>query len=96
MQYLDILSGYSCIQDFIFFRLYNTHLPIEKGRWLSIPRNERVCRLSNANQLGDEFHYLFLCPFFQDSRRKYTDHINCSNPSIFTFKQLCLKVTFIN
>jgi len=58
-QYLDILSGYSGIQDFIYFRLYNTHLPIEKGRWLGIPRNEHVYRLCNANQLGDEFHYLF-------------------------------------
>ena len=42
----------------------NTHLPIEKGRWLGIPRHERVCRLCNAIQLGDEFHYLFSCPFF--------------------------------
>ena len=63
-QYLDILSGYSCIQEFIYFRLFNTHLPIEKGRWLGIPRNERVCRLCNSNQLGDEFHYLFSCQFF--------------------------------
>ena len=63
-QYLDILSGYSCIQDFIYFRLCITHLPIEKGRQLGIPRHERVCRLCNSNQLGDEFHYLFSCPFF--------------------------------
>ena len=61
-QYLDILSGYSCIQDFIYFRLCNTYLPIE---------NTKTCRLCNANQLGDEFHYLFSCPFFQDTRRKY-------------------------
>ena len=64
-QYLDILSGYSCIQDFIFFvfaiLIYQ----------LKIPRHERVCKLCNANQLGYEFHYLFSCPFFQDTRRKY-------------------------
>jgi len=23
---------------------------------------------------------------FQDTRRKYIGHVNCSNPSIFTFK----------
>ena len=63
-QYLDTLSGYSCIQYFIYFRLCNNHLPIEMGRWLGIPRNERVCRLCNDNQLGGEFHYLFSCPFF--------------------------------
>ena len=81
-QYSDILSGYSCIQEFIYFRLCNNHLPIEKGRWLDIPINERVCRLCNANQLANTFHYLFSCPFFQDTRRKYIGHVNCSNPNI--------------
>ena len=85
---MDTLSGYSCIQDFIYVRLCNTHLLIEKGRWLGIPRHERVYRLCNAIQLGDEFHYLFSCPFFQDSRRTYIGHVNCSNPSIFTFKKV--------
>ena len=86
-QYLDILSGYSCIQDFIHFRLCKNHLPVEKGRWLGIPRNERVYRLCNAIQLGDAFHYLFSCPFFQGTRRTYIGHVNCSNPSIFTLKK---------
>ena len=36
--------------------------------------------------VGDEFHYLFSCPFL--SRRTYIGHVNCSNPSIFTFKKV--------
>ena len=71
-QYLGVLSGYSSIQEFIYFRLCNNHLPIEKGRWLGIPRNKLVC---NSNQLGDEFHYLCSCPFF--SRYKKTIYWSC-------------------
>mgnify|MGYP006890314000 CR=1 FL=1 len=87
-QYLYILSGYSCIQKFIYFRLSSNHLPIEKGSWLGIPRHERVCRLCNANQVGDEFHYLFSCPFFKIlEKHNYIGHVNCLNPSIFTLKK---------
>ncbi|OWF46235.1 RNA-directed DNA polymerase from mobile element jockey [Mizuhopecten yessoensis] len=42
------------------FRSCNMHLPIEKGRWLGIPRQERTCTLCNL-YIGDEFHYLFIC-----------------------------------
>lgn len=84
--YFDSLSGFNCINDFINFRLCNNHLPIEKGRWLGIPRNERVCKLCDKNQLGDEFHYLFSCPHFQEARNKYIGHVNCINPNMYTLK----------
>ena len=46
-------------------------LPIEKGRFLNIERNECICLLCNKNELGDEFHYLFNCEFFHRSRIKF-------------------------
>ena len=48
------LSKYICK-----FRCLSHKLPIEKGRFLNIERNERICLLCNKNELGDEFHYLF-------------------------------------
>ena len=45
---------------FTQFRLGNTKLPIETGRWFNIDRNERYCTLCNINDIGDEFHLLFV------------------------------------
>ena len=47
------LSKYICK-----FRCLSHKLPIEKGCFLNIERNERICLLCNKNELGDEFHYL--------------------------------------
>ena len=43
------------------FRTGNTKLPIETGRWFNIPRENRICKLCNSKDIGDEFHYLQKC-----------------------------------
>ena len=53
------------------FRTTNHHLPVEKGRWENIERSQRVCTICNRNALGNEFHYLFECDAFEDSRKMY-------------------------
>ena len=67
-QYLDTIWIFcqvkSCIRDCIYFSHENNYLPIKRGRWLGIPKNERVCSYCNANPLGDGFHYLFSCLLF--------------------------------
>ena len=50
------------------FRVLNHKLPIQKGRFLRI---ERICSKCHCNELGDEFHNLFLCPVFHDVRSNY-------------------------
>ena len=45
------------------FRTTNHKLPIEKGRWENIERNQRTCNLCNRNALGDEYHFLLECDF---------------------------------
>ena len=47
------------VNDIIKFRLGSHHLPIETGRWLRIPRIERLCRFCGV--VGDEKHLLFNC-----------------------------------
>ena len=44
--------------------------PIETGRWLHIPREERICNLSDDN-IGDNFHFILECRELKDLRRKY-------------------------
>ena len=52
----------------IKFRTSNHKLPVETGRWENIPYGERKCSLCNKNDIGDKFHYLLVCPLFQEDR----------------------------
>lgn len=72
------------------FRTVNHKLPIEKGRFLNIERDCRTCNLCTVNHdvIGDEFHYLFQCSFFNSERRKYIDAYYYNNPNTLKFDQL--------
>ena len=52
------------------FRTRNHRLPVEIGRWSSIPINERICWLCNA-EVGDEYHYIMKCASFKEKRNIY-------------------------
>ena len=70
--YFDVLSPHF-VQTITNFRLCNNYLPVEKGSWLGISRNESICNLCNTNSIGDEFHYLYLfqCNFFNNDRKQF-------------------------
>lgn len=53
------------------FRCVNHKLPIEKGRFYGIARDDRICELCNSGNLGDEYHYLFECSFLKPERKKF-------------------------
>jgi hypothetical protein len=85
--YLDTLP-YHLSNAILKFRCTNHRLPIEKGRFFGIPRDERTCHLCNTNSLGDEFHYLFVCDFFKQERRKYISVRYTSNPNTLKYSLL--------
>jgi hypothetical protein len=72
----------------IKFRLNNHNFPVETGRWLNIPRDERVCKLCNSPAIADEFHYLFRCPYFRILRKLYLPDKYLTFPNIVTFQKL--------
>jgi hypothetical protein len=86
-KYLDILPGNLC-KILCKYRTTNHMLPIEKGRHLHIDRNQRTCHKCVRQSLGDEFHYLFECRFFTESRKKFIDNHFTSHPNIFTLDKL--------
>jgi hypothetical protein len=43
---------------FLKFRTTNHRLPVETGRWIDVPYNERFCTLCNKSKIADEFHYI--------------------------------------
>ena len=60
------------------FPTANHRLPIETGRYESIPFENRICTLCSSNQVGTEEHYPLHCNYFQEDRTAYL-HINSSD-----------------
>ena len=51
-----------------------TRLPIQRRRIQNIPFEERICTKCNSEDTGDEFHYIFPCGFYSESRKKKIFH----------------------
>ena len=73
-------------KSLIRFRTRNHKLPVEVGRWKSVPLNERLCIY--CNELGDEFHYLMSCKHFEDERKQCLKSYFYKRPNIIKFEQL--------
>ena len=72
----------------IKFRLANHKLPIETGRWENIELSERKWQKCSKNLLGDEFHYLFECTYFNFERRRYISKFYFVRPNVIKFNKL--------
>ena len=70
------------------FRCSGHNLMIEKGRHLKIERSLRLCQLCNSNVIEDEYHFLLVCPFYRDLRRKYFKTYYFSSPNLHKFNLL--------
>ena len=85
--YLDILSDKERI-TLCKFRTTNQRLIIETGRWHNIDRDDRICTLCNAGLIGDEFHYLLECTYFNDDRKNFLGENYCVRPNTMKYKNL--------
>lgn len=70
------------------FRCLNNRLPIEQGRFYGIDRDDRICNICNCNSIGDEFHYLLECSFFENERKKFIPRCFIFKPNIVKFNEL--------
>ena len=73
------------------FRLSNHRLPVETGGWENTPLEDRKCILCSKHDIGDEFHYLFVCDHFTkctSDRKKYLSSYFYKSPNIMKFKEL--------
>ena len=71
------------------YRTANHFLPIETLRWQSIDISERKCTLCDNNQdTADEFHYLFICKYFDAQRKQYIKPNYFRRPNILKYKDL--------
>ena len=73
------------------YRLSNHRLPAETGRWENTPLDERKCNLCTKQDIGDEFHYLFICNYFQAERKQFLKsyfYDFYKRPNVIKFKEL--------
>ena len=70
------------------FRCGNHRLPVNKGRFQGIPRQERTCTLCTSNDVGDEFHYLFDCSFFNSERKLFIKPYYLRRPNTLKMERL--------
>ena len=78
-QYSQSLCKYKC---------GNHKLPIVVGRYNNVLIDDRKCELCHQNDIGDEFHYLFMCPFLHETRKRFIKKYYYVNPSAFKMTQL--------
>ena len=70
------------------FRTSNHKLPIEKGRYSNLPRNERHCTLCNSDQVGDEYHFLLECTELNELRNAHIPRYYTFRPNFHKYAQL--------
>ena len=71
-------------------RTSNHKLPIEKGTYNNIPREQRICNLCTLGCVDDEFHFLLECPFFSDLRKVHIPKYYYNHPNYFKYSKLLL------
>ena len=53
------------------FRTRSHHLPAANNRFQSNNAEDTTCPLWQNGEIGDEFHYLFKCTYFNESRTNF-------------------------
>ena len=86
-KYLNILPA-NLAHATIKFRTLNHKMPIQKGRIMNVNRKERLCRKCATRDLGDEFHYLFVCDFFKNERKMLMKSYFYNHPNTIKFAKL--------
>ena len=61
---------------------------IESGRHNGIARENRKCPICNTNDLEDEFHFILICPIYNELRTMYIKRYYINNPSMYKFIEL--------
>ena len=63
------------------FRCGSHHLPNVTARFTERKETSNICQLCERGVIGDEYHYIFECDFFHETRAKYFDEKTTSRPS---------------
>ena len=60
-------------------------LEVEEGRMHGIDLEERTCKICNSLEIEDEFHFICVCPLYDNLRQKYLPRWSFSQPTLEKF-----------
>ena len=70
-KYIEYISNDKLRTELAALRLSAHNLDIERGRHINVPRENRVCRLCSMSMIESEFHFMVVCPRYNDIRREF-------------------------
>ena len=85
--YLTKLDGANLLNMFKF-RTCNHRFPVEVGRCDDTDLDSRKCELCLKNDIGDNFHYLLICPAFENHRKRFISPYFFIRPNVIKYKEL--------
>ena len=86
--YLNILNVRKYRHAYAQFRPGFHELDIEKGRYNYMPFTDRLCNICNLGQVGNERHFILICPVFDDIRKRCSAIDSINTPTVDTFYAL--------
>ena len=87
--YLDFVKTQQHRVALTRLRTSNHRLAVESGRWHKphvLPLIERKC--SSCEDLGDEYHFLLVCPMYTELRRHFLPKYYHQRPNMLKFVEL--------
>jgi hypothetical protein len=67
----DLVVDARRLRIFLRFRMGVHGLPIDVGRWRGVPRSRRTCDKCDTGVVGDEHHFVLVCPALAAVRTQY-------------------------
>lgn len=80
-EFLEKVSNFKTRQSITKLRVSDHILEIEQGRYRKIPRNQRICKFCNLNQVDDECHFFLKCQQNNEIRKDLFSKISETNPN---------------
>ena len=84
-EYLITLD-FKYMKNLCKFRCRSHNLPVNNGRFIEVTQADLKCTLCKSGDVGDEYHYLCVCSYFNAERTKFIDNGMILNP--LTYKHL--------
>ena len=86
--YLDIMKIPKFRNVLAKFRLSSHELNVEQGRYRNIQRNERKCSFCNLHEVEDEYHFILVCPLYNNLRKTHLKKYFYIRPSVYKLTKL--------
>ncbi|XP_077980235.1 uncharacterized protein LOC144435518 [Glandiceps talaboti] len=87
-KYLYLNCNRQAIRALACLRLSVLPLEIENGRRRNIPPTERFCKICNTNMVEDEYHFLVICPLYNNLRIQYLPCDMFLEPNFIKFTKI--------